>query len=136
VFELARGLEDLLRRIPRLGLARLRGRADDDGMAREWKPSKRASELIDVLWDGFLDGDRSIRILNASTARYTGVSLVYNGIAEWVDQDARRIRLSSAYLEANGIQDRDWATEAATFAQWDAEDAEAAEYQAELDLAA
>jgi hypothetical protein len=93
--------------------------------ARPWTPSKRSQELISVLWDAFLDGDRCVRIEHPSTRRYTGESIVWNGIAEWVDQDAGRIRLSDAQLEANGILNRDWQTEAEGLAAMEAEDAAA-----------
>lgn len=88
-----------------------------------WKPSPRASQLIAALWDAFLDGDRIVAIQHPSTARMTGESIVWNGIAEWVDRDARRIKLATSYLEANGIDNRDWRTEADGFAAWDAEEA-------------
>lgn len=83
---------------------------------RPWKPSARASELIATLWQAFYDGDRAVRFRSLGTASMTGVSLVSNGLAEWLDLDVergygRRIRLAGAYLEENGIAGRDWRTE-------------------------
>lgn len=76
---------------------------------KSWKPSKRAAELIGVMWEAFEAGDRYVKLTQASTARYTGESLVWNAVAEW-DTDGvagRRIRLSSDYLDRNGYGDRD-----------------------------
>lgn len=75
-------------------------------MARPWQPSKRASELIAALWDAFEQGDRWVRVQHPSTARYTGVSLVWNGVAEVDPNNDRRFRLSTACLAANGIPAR------------------------------
>ena len=75
--------------------------------AREWKPSSRSRELIDTLIEAFSAGDKWVRFENPATARYTGLSLVHNGIAEFDPAAMRvgygmRIRLSRSWAAANG----------------------------------
>lgn len=73
---------------------------------REWQPSKRAIELIAALWRAYEQGDRWVRCTNGSTARLTGASLVWNGIAEQDENDPRRFRLAEGWLNLNGLTRR------------------------------
>ena len=92
-------------------------------MTRTWTPSKRASELIGALWNAFEAGDKWVYITGASAARYTGNSLVWNGVAEWqTDDKGRRIRLSTETLELNGYPTRDFVQYRTDMAEMEAED--------------
>jgi len=88
-----------------------------------WTPSKRASELIGAMWDAFEAGDKWVYVTHPSTARYTGESLVWNGIGEWqTDSAGRRIRLSDETLALNGYPTRDWQQYRDDMAELEAED--------------
>ena len=91
---------------------------------KSWKPSKRASELIGVLWTAFETGDRYVKLTNPSTARMTGESLVWNGVAEWDENGVagRRLRLSTETLALNGYPTRDWREYVRDMAEMEAED--------------
>lgn len=102
-------------------------------MARSWEPSKRAQELLSALWDAFEAGDRWVRLQSKTTARYTGCSLVWNGLAEFdmtapyaCDGYSTRIRLSTECLALNGYPTRDSVRYRADLAEMDAEDEVAA----------
>lgn len=83
------------------------------------------------MWDAFEDGDRWVRMTKTETARYTGVSLVFNGVAE-DDPDtlgpnggySMRVRLSEGTLNANGYtrNDEGWRAYAADITALEAED--------------
>lgn len=76
--------------------------------------SSRTVELFHACIDAFVDGDRWIRMRNASTARYTGVALVSRGLAEFDTATMRggyysmRIRLATTWADDNGWTSRDW----------------------------
>lgn len=102
----------------------------------DWKPSKRAKELLGVLWGAYENQDKWVRFENPATARMTGVSLVWNGLGEFDESPefsrfangidySMRIRLSESYLNANGFTHTDdgWKVYVAEIAAMEAEDA-------------
>lgn len=74
--------------------------------ATQWKPSKRAQEALQAAWRAFENGDRWLRCANPSTARYTVVSLEWNGRVEVDPADSHRFRLSEDWLNLNGLTRR------------------------------